>query len=845
MSNYDDNNNHIKSSRKNSTNSMIYIFPFKNNEDIDFSENKKLIYQQDNDYNDNSSSNNINEVSFNLEKSLSNFLEYSLECYKKKLYENLIDEIEINEYLYYIGSREAFDILIIKIKCLMKLMIEKYDNDLNNSGEIQIPSREYIIKIQHEFLKIEKIINKKDKYEYEIITQIYCKYLIYLIKFAQKREEYCKSLAYITLGINMMKIFFVKRQLTKNIKTYKIYIYLYILLINQLIGEQNFKQSLLYCRNLLKIIEMTMKIIYGFKIKEKKMKQRNDKNINELFRCTGIAYTYIGICFENQKNSYQALEAYRQSFYFFMKLKSRVFIGIGLNKEKLSYDNNFIKLSHIFLSKQKLKIEEDLKKLEERILLNLMLSRKEEEQKNEYHEKKKKLKLISSGLSGDQKKFNQIENKIYKNILTPKNQKIISKLDSALISLAFPKKRAKRKKGTLKKSLSLNIMDSLCHLEMYNKLMSKKYHNFIMDNNNLKLSNPKDQEGFIQNIHSYLTSTMEIKPNNEKNKKVNLYKEDSSKPSRANSFSTLNKFKTKAKISSAKTPRKPHMTNFQFIDSHKDDIIYNNRNKSSKKLFLKKNNSCASLKIDIPKSCNNNNNNLCSNSIDKSLSETYITSKITNMLNSNSKSKYKYRTKSSRTIKQSTITDFGKIKNLKKKSEKKNHYLSPKYFKKYMYLDKLTKKELDFQKAVLGLKWNNSKLYYNGLLKELYVVGKDKEEEMNKNYMIIHEKIDEKVSKSLKEYEKMINNNLVKRRDSNVYKNLLKMNKGKNLFKSQKNMGINLEYDFFDFKKRFDFNGEEEEDVKKINEKSIFTLDDKIKNINNKIKERIEKLKKH
>ena len=50
--------------------------------------------------------------------------------------------------------------------------------------------------------------------------------------------------------------------------------------------------------------------------------------------------------------------------------------------------------------------------------------------------------------------------------------------------------------------------------------------------------------------------------------------------------------------------------------------------------------------------------------------------------------------------------------------------------------------------------------------------------------MIIHEKIDEKVSKSLKEYEKMINNNLVKRRDSNVYKNLLKMNKGKNLFKS-------------------------------------------------------------
>ena len=72
-----------------------------------------------------------------------------------------------------------------------------------------------------------------------------------------------------------------------------------------------------------------------------------------------------------------------------------------------------------------------------------------------------------------------------------------------------------------------------------------------------------------------------------------------------------------------------------------------------------------------------------------------------------------------------------------------------------MYLDKLAKKELDFQKVILSLKANNSKLYYNRFQKELFIVGKDQEEEMNQNYMLINEKIDQKVLKSQKEYEKM------------------------------------------------------------------------------------------
>ena len=41
-------------------------------------------------------------------------------------------------------------------------------------------------------------------------------------------------------------------------------------------------------------------------------------------------------------------------------------------------------------------------------------------------------------------------------------------------------------------------MDNLCHYNLYDKLMSKKYHEFLMSNDNLKISNPKDQEEFLQ-----------------------------------------------------------------------------------------------------------------------------------------------------------------------------------------------------------------------------------------------------------------------------------------------------------------------------------------------------------
>ena len=311
-----------------------------------------------------------NPDSLNIEQALINFYDYCLDSYNKKLYENLLKEIDINKKMLYRGTRESFNIFIIEIKCLLKLMIEKYENDLNEINDGQMSVSEYINNIQREFSKLNYIINTNDNYEYETITQLYCKFLIYLIIFGQKKEEYFKSLAYITLGINMIKIYFIRKKVTKNIKLYQRYIYFLILLINLLIGEGNFNYALIYSESILKIIESATKVLYN---------PDNDYDINkknkyliEFIRCSGFANIYIGLCHEFKNDQELAIRAYKQAFYFFTKLISPKFHGIKLNEEKIFFDNNLIKISHWFLNRLKTKLYHD-KKTRDKIRMTIFL----------------------------------------------------------------------------------------------------------------------------------------------------------------------------------------------------------------------------------------------------------------------------------------------------------------------------------------------------------------------------------------------------------------------------------------------------------------------------------------
>ena len=303
---------------------------------------------------------------------------------------------------------------------------------------------------------------------------------------------------------------------------------------------------------------------------------------------------------------------------------------------------------------------------------------------------------------------------------------------------------------------------------------------------------------------------MEIKlQSSRKNKssKSKIEKFNKSKNLNKNSLSASNLFNNKGfniRNFSAKTRTKndlPYKNKFETINDN--DILHSI--KSSKKLSFKKNFDFSTLKLDIPVF----SNNLFQQKMTKSLSDIYLTSK---------------------TINPKVIRNKPKLK-LKKDPDKtwsKNIYLNPKYFRRYMNLDKLIKKELNFQKDILNLKSNNCKLYHNSFAKEIFVTGKDKEEEMNMDYMILTEKIDQKVLNSQKEYEKLIYFNIKKKQ-------------GNNKFLKNKNNIEDLDYEILGINKKLnleDTDTEEEKNYNEINKKSLFSVNEKLKNIIYNMRER-------
>ena len=207
----------ISSSHKPSNKTLLYkefndsklTLTIKSNED-------SIIKEEDNE-------SNINENISYKERQLSNLFEAYLTSYSKKNYKDLIKDIEEKEDLLYPNSLMSFEIKIVKIKGLMKLMLEEYNNLLKTKNKSFHDIDAMVIQIKNEFQFLSILIINNNSYMKEIVTQIYCKYLFLLSKISLKREDYLKSLGFVSLGINMLKVFFIKRKVATDVKTYKIY----------------------------------------------------------------------------------------------------------------------------------------------------------------------------------------------------------------------------------------------------------------------------------------------------------------------------------------------------------------------------------------------------------------------------------------------------------------------------------------------------------------------------------------------------------------------------------------------------------------------------------------------
>ena len=145
---------------------------------------------------DNDDNMNITEnISFK-EKQLSLLLETFENIYSKKSFRDLIIDIEEKENLLNSKSLKTFEIKILKIKSLLKLLMEEYNIFLQSKNK-HFHELDFIVqKIKNEFNILSKLIIDNDSYEFETTTQTYCKFLYLLSKISIKREDYLKSLGY-------------------------------------------------------------------------------------------------------------------------------------------------------------------------------------------------------------------------------------------------------------------------------------------------------------------------------------------------------------------------------------------------------------------------------------------------------------------------------------------------------------------------------------------------------------------------------------------------------------------------------------------------------------------------
>ena len=749
-----------------------------------------------------------NEYNSYMEEQLSLLLEVFMTSYSKKTYADLIKDIEEKENLLCSNSILSFKILILKIKCLVKLLLKEYNNILqlrvHNFHEVD----NIIQKIQNEFHKISKIIIKNNSYEYEILTQSYCKFLYLLSKISFKKEDYIKSLGFLTLGVNMLKIFMLRKKIATEIQTYKIYSKLLLSIVNILIGDNNYEQALFFCRLLIKVIEVSQKFIYNINNGDNE-KKVSVFTIKKFINFGGCAYLYAGCCFEQLDQEIEAFEAYKQAKYFLDK--ASLSGNILKTANIVSINNSCNCLASDVFNKLNLKFQKDkMDRLHEQQTLELL--KKKQKYQLLQNERQFRLHLVANGYIGDPFKYVDLEKKIERKLFPSHIQNDLDKIDDELISFVYTyfNKKNRNAHSSHRNKMSLKTKQLISRYELYNILLSKDFRDFVMKTKKLQFNNPKKGSESISTIQSYLNNKMEIKF---EIKQRSLAKKKTSKnlyfllEKQNNSNNALNlnsKFKLNNDYNTNTATAAPTSPNSHRIEEEKIILPYNfnscSRINSCKKRvkinlnFVKKENS---KEIKDKSKRNNTNYSPSANSIKNN----FTTIKKTNWKNNLNELE----------------CDFER-KNFDKNLMTKN------YLKKYSYYENLSNREIKLQKAILDFR-NNNTLYkakkdYED--KDAKVITKD---DIIQKFLVINDEVKEKTNVVVKDENlEMIKDSFGKGENKMSGKMKSAMSKVINKYITDRKIKANRKVKILN-----------EEEIKQINEKNLLELNYSIKNINSNI----------
>ena len=760
---------------------------------------------------------NENEDNY-MEKQLSLLFDVFLTSYSKKTYSELIKDIEEKEILLYSNSIMSFKIMILKVKCLTKLLMIEYNNILTFKVQHFHGIDEIIQKIQNEFKKISSMIIDNNLYEYEILTQSYCKFLYLLSKISLKKEDNIKSLGFISLGINMLKIFIIRKKLCTEIQTYKIYAKLLLSMINILIGDNNYNQALLYCRTLLKVTEISQKFIYYNNKQNDNIISSDSILISKKFiTYAGYAFLYIGCCLEQDEKDIEAFEAYRQALYFLDKgsITGNPFKNVNIVS---------INSSASFCAKEsceKLNLKFQKEKIE-RLQIQEKMERLKREQKYQLlqNEKEYKLKLIATGYIGDPNKYKGMEERLDKILFSSTIQNDLDKIDDELISFVFTyfKKNNKNLKKTSKNKLSSDTKKLVSRYELYNILMSKDFRDFVMKTKKLQFNNPKKGSESISTIQRYLNNKMEIKSIQRNNARSNTKKKtlrflerqsnsiklniNTNTNTNTNTISNLKLIPKENEQIKALTLRSTSPNSNSHRDQKKEEnvmppIISNM--KTNKNKVIKFN--LMTISTNRESSANSGNK----------ISNKFSSSTRSSKALSSSRKKYLYK---------------NNLNELECDFERKNfdkNLMTKNYLQKYSYYQNLSNKELKLQKTILDFRNHNTLYNPKRALDEIDSKVITKEEIINK-FLIINEGVKDKENVVVKDEEieilkdSFFADNKISVKMKSAMSKVIKKYISEKKKKAKKNVKILSN-----------------EEIKQFNEKNLLELNFSIRNINSQI----------
>ena len=413
--------------------------------------------------------------------------------YNEKRYNDIIQIVSQKEKLFCNDSTISFNLLFIKIKCQFKNIQFQFEKLFNNekSKNLYYKIEKNLLNIQQDFEKMISLSNGNSQIQEEKSIQLYSKILFYYSYLWRLKDNYIKALSYLTLALNLLKIYFLKFGFALEQSIYSIYGKVLLFTINLLIEDNNYKKAIYYQNILLNVIISAIKF--------------QKVNENKLIKyCYYLFFTFLlnGITNDLLNDEIQAFDSYKQAYYI-------------CRKKVFKFEDIYINLSHRILISILNKFEDE-KEFKKKQYLKLNEVKKLEEMNKIRNKKKEKLFLIANGYVLNNKRFKKTETNI-KRLLSDAKKKEIKRLDSELERFVYSNKDFNNPNP---KEKSPKTKNHLCNYELYSKLLTEEYKDFIIKNDNLQLNNPEKEKEAIEKINKYINKKIEMQMSKSKSEKI-------------------------------------------------------------------------------------------------------------------------------------------------------------------------------------------------------------------------------------------------------------------------------------------------------------------------------------